>query len=97
MVPEDSVAPGNKMNKVTLEGILAKIISETYTRLPSGKVMVCELMLENGFSVRGEAAVVDPSNFNEIIGQRISKEDAIRKIWQLEGYLLQEQLYKHKG
>jgi hypothetical protein len=85
------------MNKVTLENIIAKIVDETYTKLPSGKVMICELILENGFSVRGEAAVVDPANFDETIGQRISKEDAVRKIWQLEGYLLQEQLYKQKG
>jgi hypothetical protein len=82
------------MNKVTMERILGKIVGETYTILPSGKVMVCELMLENGFSVRGEAAVVSKENFNEEIGRNISKENAINSIWQLEGYLLQEELYK---
>ena len=82
------------MNKVTMDRILGKIVSETYTILPSGKVMVCELMLENGFSVRGEAAVVSKENFNEEIGREISKENAINSIWQLEGYLLQEELYK---
>lgn len=81
-------------NKVTMDKILSKVISETYTTLPSGKVMVCELMLENGFSVRGEAAVVSKENFNEEIGRSISKENAINSIWQLEGYLLQEKLYK---
>jgi hypothetical protein len=81
------------MNKVTLGTILDKIVSETYTILPSGKVLVCELMLENGFSVRGEAAVVRKENFNEEIGREISKENAINSIWQLEGYLLQEKLY----
>jgi len=82
------------MNKVTMDRILGKIVSETYTTLPSGKVLVCELMLENGFSVRGEAAVVSKENFNEEIGRKISKENAINSIWQLEGYLLQEELYK---
>jgi len=82
------------MNKVTLDRILGKIVSETYTTLPSGKVLVCELILENGFSVRGEAAVVSKENFNEEIGRKISKENAINSIWQLEGYLLQEELYK---
>jgi hypothetical protein len=82
------------MNKVTMERILGKIVGETYTTLPSGKVLVCELMLENGFSVRGEAAVVSKENFNEEIGRKISKENAINSIWQLEGYLLQEELYK---
>jgi hypothetical protein len=82
------------MNKVTMERILGKIVNETYTTLPSGKVLVCELVLENGFSVRGEAAVVSKENFNEEIGRKISKENAINSIWQLEGYLLQEELYK---
>ena len=81
-------------NKVTLENIISKIKKEEYVVLPSGKVMVCELTLENGFTVRGQAAVVDKANFNEDIGKQISKESAIREIWQLEGYLLQEQLYK---
>lgn len=81
-------------NRVTLERILGKIKSETYTKLPSGKVLVCELMLENGFSVRGEAAVVDPANYNEEIGRKISRENAVDQMWQLEGYLLQEELFK---
>lgn len=69
------------------------IKSESYTKLPSGKVMVCELTLRNGFTVRGEAAVVSKENFNEDIGRKISRENARDKIWELEGYLLQQRLY----
>lgn len=82
------------MNKVTIEQIDSKIVSETYTILPSGKVMVCEITLENGFTVRGEAAVVDKKNFNEEIGKVISRTNAYNEIWQLEGYLLQEKLFR---
>ena len=81
------------MNKLTLENINAKIKSETYTRLPSGKVLICELTLENGFSVLGEASVVDVNNYNEAIGKQISREKAVSNIWLVEGYLLQEKLY----
>lgn len=84
------------MNKVTLEHIKSKIISETFTRLPSGKCLICELTLENGFTVRGEACVVDPRNYVQEIGEQISRENAVDKIWQLEGYLLQENLNKGK-
>lgn len=70
------------------------IASESYTVLPSGKVMICELTLTNGFTVRGEAAVVSKENFNEEIGKRISRENARNKIWELEGYLLQDKLHK---
>lgn len=72
------------------EDIDATIVSETYTTLPSGKAMVCELILRNGFSVRGESACVSKENFNEEIGRKIAFDDARNKVWLLEGYLLQE-------
>ena len=80
--------------RVTPEKIDAVIINETYTVLPSGKVMVCELTLLNGFTVRGEASVVSKENFNKEIGMNISKTNARNKIWELEGYLLQNKLYE---
>jgi hypothetical protein len=58
--------------RITPDDIDASIAGETFTILPSGKVMVCELTLRNGFTVRGEAATVSRENFNEEIGQRIS-------------------------
>lgn len=72
------------------EKIDAVIVGATYTTLPSGKCMICEITLKNGYTVRGEAAVVSKANFNEEIGKKISFENAREKIWQLEGYLLQE-------
>ena len=66
------------------------IVGETFTVLPSGKVMVCELTLRNGFTVRGEAATVSKKNFNTEIGEKISRENARNKVWELEGYLLQQ-------
>lgn len=78
--------------RLTPELIDAKIVSETYTILPSGKCMVCELILRNGFSVRGEASVVSKENFNEEIGKKVSRAKARDQIWLLEGYLLQEKL-----
>jgi hypothetical protein len=78
--------------RLTPEAIESKIESATYTILPSGKVMVCELMLTNGYSVRGEAATVSKANFDEEVGRIISLKNAKDKIWQLEGYLLQEVL-----
>jgi len=68
------------------------IVGESFTVLPSGKAMVCELLLANGFSVRGESACVSKENFDKAIGQKISREDARNKVWMLEGYLLQERL-----
>lgn len=79
--------------RLTPDYIDSKIVSETYTVLPSGKVLVCELLLENGFSVRGEGSAVSKENFNIEIGKDVSRRNAREKIWQLEGYLLQEKLF----
>ena len=80
--------------RLTPSDIDAVIVGETYTILPSGKVMVCELTLQNGFTVRGEAATVSKSNFNEDIGKSISRENARNKVWEVEGYLLQDKLWR---
>lgn len=81
--------------KLTLEDIESKIVGKTFTKLPSGKVLVCELMLENGFSVRGEAAVVSVENYVQEIGEKISYDNAVNKIWMVEGYLLQQKLFEN--
>lgn len=52
----------------------------------------CVLVLKNGFTVTGESACASPANFNAQIGQRIARENAVNKIWLLEGYLLKERL-----
>lgn len=78
-----------RLTPADIDGV---IVGETYTVLPSGKVMVCELTLKNGFAVRGEAATVSKANFNEEIGRQISRDNARNKIWELEGYRLQQEL-----
>jgi hypothetical protein len=75
----------------------AVIVGKTFTRLPSGKVLVCELTLANGFTVRGEAAVVDPANFRQDIGEEVSFTNARNKVWELEGYLLQQRLAEREA
>lgn len=92
-VEKEIQAAGLKAPRLTPDDIDTVIVGETYTTLPSGKVMVCELTLRNGFTVRGEAATVSRENFSEEIGRRISRDNARNKVWELEGYLLQEKLF----
>lgn len=87
LIDKDLNAPRLSPDKID-----AVITGETYTVLPSGKCMVCELTLRNGFTVRGESSVVSKANFNEEIGRKISRAAAREKIWPLEAYLLQEKL-----
>lgn len=87
-------AKGLNAPRLTPESIDAVIDTATFTVLPSGKVMVCELRLVNGFTVRGESATVSKENFNLEIGESISYKNAREKIWELEGYLLQQRIYE---
>ena len=81
-------------NRVTIEQIEAKIKDKKFTVLEDGKTTICNLYLENGFTVCGESACVDPANFDKEIGEKIAYENARDKLWLLEGYLLQEKLHK---
>lgn len=73
--------------RVTPERLKAVIKDFFYIR-PTGTLTLCIMTLVNGFTVVGESACVSPENFREDIGQRISYENALDRIWPLEGYLL---------
>jgi len=81
------------MNKITKQWIKDKIRKADYTRIPDSTVTICNITLENGFSVRGESACIDPANFDEWTGADLAFKDAFEKLWQLEGYLLAEGLW----
>lgn len=52
----------------------------------------CVLVLRNGFTVTGESACASPENFDAEICRKIARENAVQKIWMLEGYLLKQRL-----
>ena len=56
--------------------------------------MICELTFKNGFTVTGEAGVVDKENFVQEIGERISYQRALDNIWPLLGYEMQTKLHE---
>ena len=55
------------------------VVSEEFILMPSGKAMVCELTLRNGFTVRGESACVSRENFDDDIGRKISYANILRE------------------
>lgn len=82
------------MSKITRASIDAKITDVAYIHLPNSTVTICSITLQNGYSVRGESACVDPAEYVEITGRALAYNDAFDKIWALEAYLLAEQLNK---
>ncbi|HDU2653320.1 TPA: hypothetical protein U2R98_003677 [Yersinia enterocolitica] len=53
----------------------------------------CVLVLKNGFTVSGESACASPENFDAEIGRKIARQNAVNKIWILEGYLLKDRIH----
>jgi hypothetical protein len=53
---------------------------------PAGNVTLCVLILRNGFVIVGKSACVHRENFNEEVGQRLAREDAIRQIGPFMGW-----------
>ena len=83
-------------NKVTLDQIKSILDSaETQETVFWNKEVVVSYKLYNGFTIIGRGACVDPVNFNIEIGRTVAREQAENKLWELEGYLLQNKLYNN--
>lgn len=54
----------------------------------------CVLVLKNGFTVTGESACASPENFDPEVGRKAARQNAVNKIWALEGYLLKQALHE---
>ena len=83
-------------NKVTVEGINDKIVAITFTRLPNGRTTVCQLTMQNGFTIEGSSACVAAANYVQVDGEKYAYEAAVKNVWPFEGYLLAEQLFQGK-
>lgn len=66
--------------------------SAWYSPPSLGLLTFCVLVLRNGFTVTGESACASPENFDAEIGKKIARQNAVQKIWPLEGYLLRQRL-----
>lgn len=92
-IERDVQARGLTAPRITPEHIDGKITGEAYHHFPGTTMTICCLTLVNGYTVTGQSAAASPENFDEEIGRKVARADARDKIWQLEGYLLREQLY----
>jgi len=85
-------AKGLNAPRLNPDHIDAQIAAFAYYVFPGTTLTVCVLTLQNGFHVVGESAAASPANFDEAIGKKIAFDNARRKIWALEGYLLRSKL-----
>ena len=79
-----------RLNPEHIESI---ITDEVFIVVPNTTLTICVLTLKNGFTVTGESASASKENFDEDIGRKIARGNAVDKIWVLEGYLLKEIIF----
>lgn len=82
-------------NTVTDE-MIDKIIKETEFKIQNayGKTTIVTAKLPNGFVITELSSCVDPANYDENIGFTLCKAKIVSKLWELEGYKLQDKLYR---
>ncbi len=81
---------GNRLDKYTGE-----------TNKPEGPIpnelkllTLCVMTLTNGFIIVGISACASAENYDEEIGRRVARGDAVRQIWKFLGFALREKLHR---
>lgn len=71
-----------------------KMIQESQIQVKTvfGKCTIVAVQLKNGFVLVESSSCVDPINYSEAMGMAICIERIKNKLWELEGYKLQNEL-----
>lgn len=81
----------NTVTKEDLDDLVAK--SSVEYAVFGDKLTVAVITLPNNFKVTGESSCVDANNFDKALGEKYALENAVEKLWELEGYLLAWRLH----
>ena len=85
-------------NTVTLDQINKILLGTKFEyQTVFGKTTIASAKLPNGFVIVESSSCVDPANYDEKIGRDICREKIINKLWELEGYRLQDRLHRSTG
>lgn len=89
---EPKEAKVNTVTKDHIEEIMNHSKVTVQTVFDKCTVVTCQL--PNGFVIVESSACVDPANYDEDMGVEICMQRIVDKVWELEGYRLQADLYK---
>lgn len=82
--------------RVDLESMKARVASVEYIHPDSIKhATMAIVILDNGYALQGWSAPADPENFNADLGKQYAYEDAMRKMWPLEAYVMRDAMTGH--
>lgn len=79
--------------RVDLGMMKARVASVEYIHPNSIPHMtIAIVVLDNGYALQGMSAPADAANFNAKLGEEYAYEDAMRKMWPLEAYVMRDVL-----
>lgn len=81
----------NSIRPADIDAIMDVTHFHIYTY--NNKTTVVIATLQSGFTITESSSCVDPANYDEEIGVDICKERIKNKLWELEGYVLQKEVY----
>lgn len=77
---------GDRVTKELIDSRIKEVDYQTVV-IAGQKLMFCGIKMDNGFVVVGNPATcIDPSNWRDEIGQKISYDNTYGEIWKLEAY-----------
>ena len=82
-------------DRLTDNDIQSVIVNEEYTKMGSKTCVGC-FTLVNGFEIVTSSSCVNPDNFDFELGKQYCRQHAINKIWELEGYRLQQRRHERQ-
>lgn len=86
----------NHNTRLSVDDVKAMIQSTTYTRTPSGKAIVCEIVLDTGGVCLGVARVIDLENYNEQLGKEAACQKALAEVFEYAAVQMQEAMHRGK-
>lgn len=85
-------------NSITVVGINRIIDDSKIKTMKLGeKTTLVILTMKNGFEIGETSSCVDPENYNHTMGYDICMKKIKDKIWALEGYRLQCEIFSEKS
>lgn len=85
---KDQGCTGKRVTKELIDSRIVEIDFQTIV-IAGQKMMYCGIRMDNGFVAVGKPATcIDPANWRDEIGKKISYDNAFEELWKLEAYRL---------
>lgn len=86
----------NQATRLSPATVMAMVESKSFTLTPSGKAIVCEIVLNTGWTCHGVARVIDLENFDEQRGKEAAESKAMVEVFDYAAVRMQEAIHSGK-